>query len=80
MKEVRERQIYDITYTLNLKNYANESIYKTETDTQAQKKKHVYQRGKGQIRSLGLTNTNYYTDNRKTRIYYITQEIIFNIL
>ena len=35
MKEVRERQIYDIAYTWNLKNYASESVYKTETDTQA---------------------------------------------
>ena len=35
LSEVRERQIsYDITSTWNLKNYTNELIYKTETDSQ----------------------------------------------
>ena len=35
-KSEKERQIlYDITYMWNLKNNTNESIYKTETDSQA---------------------------------------------
>ena len=35
LSEVRERQIsYDITFMWNLKNYTNELIYKTETDSQ----------------------------------------------
>ena len=34
VSEVRERQMsYDITYKWNLKNYTNELIYKTETDS-----------------------------------------------
>ena len=37
LSEVRERQIlYDITYMWNLKNNTNESIYKTETDSQTE--------------------------------------------
>ena len=36
-QKVRERQIYNITYMWNLRNNKNESIYKTETDSQAQK-------------------------------------------
>ena len=36
LNEISQRQIlYDITYTWNLKNNTNESIYKTETDSQA---------------------------------------------
>ena len=35
LSEVRERQkLFDITYMWNLKNNTNESIYKTETDSQ----------------------------------------------
>ena len=35
VKKVRQRQIlYDITYMWNLENNTNESIYKTETDSQ----------------------------------------------
>ena len=37
LSEVRERQIYDITYMQNLKNNTNESIYKIEKDSQTQK-------------------------------------------
>ena len=34
----RNRQIlYDITYVWNLKNNTNESVYKTDTDSQTQK-------------------------------------------
>ena len=33
-KSDTERQIYDITYTWNLKNNTNEYIYKTVTDSQ----------------------------------------------
>ena len=32
--EVRQRQIYDITYMWNPKSDTNELIYKTETDSQ----------------------------------------------
>ena len=34
----KERQIYDITYMRNLKINTNESTYKTETDSQTQKR------------------------------------------
>ena len=34
LSEVRERQIYAITYVWNLKKDTNELIYKTETDSQ----------------------------------------------
>lgn len=35
----------------------------------------------GQIRSMILTDINYYTENKEaTRVYCIAQEIIFNIL
>ena len=38
MKQVtKERLICDITYTQNLKDNANEHIYKTERDSQTQK-------------------------------------------
>ena len=38
LSEVRERQIsYDITSQWSLKNYTNELIYKTETDSQTKK-------------------------------------------
>ena len=37
--EVSQRQIlYDITYMWNIKNNTNEFIYKTETDSQIQKR------------------------------------------
>ena len=36
-KSEGERQIYDITYMLNLKYDTNELIYKTETDLQTYK-------------------------------------------
>ena len=34
MKYIRQMQISYITYMWNLKNYTNEFIYKTETDSQ----------------------------------------------
>ena len=34
LSEVRERQIFGITYMWNLKNDTNELIYKTETNSQ----------------------------------------------
>ena len=37
LSEVRQRQIYDITYMWNLKNDTNELIYKTETESQTEK-------------------------------------------
>ena len=33
LSEIRGKQIYEITYKWNLKNYANELIYKTEADS-----------------------------------------------
>ena len=49
----------------NLKNNTNDSIYKMETDSQTYKTNLGYQTGQGggegQTRSMGLTNTNYYT-------------------
>ena len=50
------------------KNNTNEYIYKTETDSQIQKKTCGYRRGegkgegreKGKIRGMELTDTNYY--------------------
>ena len=51
----------------NLKNNTNELIYKTETDSQAQKTNLLLPKGKegeGQIRNLGLTDTHYYIYNR----------------
>jgi len=38
LSKVSQRQIYDITYTWNLKNSTNELIYKTETDSQTENK------------------------------------------
>ena len=38
LSEVRERQIYDITYRWNLKNNTNELIYKTKIDSQIENK------------------------------------------
>ena len=33
LSEIREKQIHDITYKWNLKNYTNELIYKTKRDS-----------------------------------------------
>ena len=48
----------------NLKNNKNESIYKTETDLQTEKTNLRLPKGRGkgegQIRNMGLTDTNYY--------------------
>ena len=47
------------------KKNTNESMNKTETDSKTQKTNFSYQwgegGGEGQIRSIGLTDTNYYT-------------------
>ena len=52
---------YNIWYDLYVENNTNESIYKTEMDLQI----YGYQRGeegeKGQIRGMGLIDTNCYT-------------------
>ena len=46
-KSGRERKIlYDITYVWNVKNNTNESIYKTETDSQKIENKHMVNKGK----------------------------------
>ena len=56
---------YDITYMWNLKNDANELIYKTETDSWTQKKQsNGYQMGKdrgGINGSWRLAHTHQYT-------------------
>lgn len=46
MKEVRERQIYDIAYTWNLKNYAKINI-QNRNRHKGIGKKHVLPKGKG---------------------------------
>ena len=52
-KSDRERQIlYDTTYMWNLKNNTNESIYKTETDSQTWKT-NIVTKGAGRDR-LGI--------------------------
>ena len=62
------------------------NVYTKEKQTHRHgKQTYDYQRGErigeGQIRSMVLTDTNYDTWNRKTtRIYYIAQGIIPNIL
>ena len=61
-KSNRGRQIlYDITYMWNLRNNTNESIYKTETDSDIEKKLMVT-KGESQGRkklSMGLTKLLY---------------------
>ena len=51
--------LYDIIYMWSLKNNTNESIHKTETDSDIKKQTYGYQRGEGkgevQIRSMRLT-------------------------
>ena len=49
-KSERKRQIsYDTTYQWTLKYDANEFTYKTETDSQTEKKTYHYQKGMGEI-------------------------------
>ena len=65
LSEISQRQIrYDITYLWNLKNNTNESYTKHKQTRKSRKKPHDYQSGEkgeeGQIRSMGLTDTNYY--------------------
>ena len=54
-----------MAYMCNLKKYKNKCIFKTETDSQAQKTNLWLQKGRGgqegQIRSMGLTDRNYNT-------------------
>ena len=57
---LRERQIYDITYMWNLY-YTNELTYKTETDMG---NKLWLPKGREGGGSLGLADTNDYTQNR----------------
>ena len=63
-EEERERQTpYDIIYVGNLKYGTKELTYKTETDSQTQKKICVCQGGVGVgewTGSLGLVDANYY--------------------
>ena len=64
----------------NLLMYANESIYKTETDLENKLLVTTVGEGERQI-SMGLKDTHYYTQNRQaTTIYCIAQVIIFAIL
>ena len=61
-----------ISHIWNLKNNKNECICKTEVDSQLQKTTCDYRRGEGswegQVRSMGLTDTNYYLAQRITPI------------
>ena len=48
LREVKERQIYNIVYMCNVKNNdTNELIYKRETDSQTQKTNLWLPKGKG---------------------------------
>ena len=63
-KSDRVRQIQYITYMWTLKNDTNELIYKTEIDSQIQKKNLWLSEGngeRGQIRNLRSADTNYYS-------------------
>ena len=53
-KSERERQIYGITYTWNLKNNTNEIIYETETNLQTWKTDYGYQWEKNGRDKLGV--------------------------
>ena len=60
MKSERERQIpYDITYMWNLKYDTNESVYKTETDSQTQRtalwQSRQREDGRGKKREVGVS-------------------------
>ena len=70
LSEISQRQIrYDITYLWNLKNNTNESYTKHKQTHRSRKQTHDYQRGdkgeEGQIRSMGLTDTNYICKTEK---------------
>ena len=54
-----EKDKYHITYTWNLKNNTNESIYKTETDSQTWKASLWLPKGKGGGRGVGRINQEY---------------------
>ena len=63
--EKEKRQIaHDITYMLSFKNYTNGLIYQTETKSETQKTDYSYQRGRAQVRTLGLANTNVNKNNQ----------------
>ena len=51
--------MYDIVYMQNLKNNTNENTCKTETGSNIENKQ-VITKQKGQIRGMGLRDTNYY--------------------
>ena len=59
LSEVRQRHVYDITYMQNLKNDANEVIYKTEIDSDIENKLTIIKRESGGwiIRNLGLNES-----------------------
>ena len=59
----KPKTIYDITYMWNLKNDANELIYKVNRSTDVENKLMVTERGKGEreIKRLRLVYKNYYT-------------------
>ena len=59
----KPKTIYDITYMWNLKNDANELIYKVNRATDVENKLTVTERGKGEreIKRLRLVYKNYYT-------------------
>ena len=70
----------------NLKYDTNELIYKTETDSEAQRINLVVAKEEVGVEeswtgSLGLADANYYTQNGETtRACYIAQGTTFNIL
>ena len=46
LSEIKTKKLH-IAFMWNFKSNSNESIYKTETDSQTQKTNYAYQRGKG---------------------------------
>ena len=63
LSEVNQRKmLYDSTYMWNRKDNISESMYKTETDSQTENRLMATKEGwRGQIWSVRLTDTNYYT-------------------
>ena len=75
-----ERQIlYDITYMWNLKYDTNEPIYKTETESQTQRRDSWLLKGReeGQTGSLGLVDANYRMNKQGATVQHRERYPIF---
>ena len=87
LSEVSQTKINIISCHLYMesKNNTNESVYRTEKDSQTKRINLMVTKEKReweeQTRNMRLTDTNYYTQKRKAvRIYCIEQGTIYNIL